>query len=116
VSAAGHVSAGESIIAAAQRETFQELGVKAAAEELHRLCTVQTTSVQHNGSFIDNEFSEVFIMRKDLDIRDLALEQSEVAGALFLPRAALDRLARQGDRAFAPHPEEYTMLFDHLSK
>ncbi len=116
VSAAGHVSAGESTILAAQRETFQELGVKGAEEELHRLCTVRTTSTQHNGLFIDNEFSEVFIMCKDLDIRDLALEKSEVAGALFLPLAALKRLARQGDPAFAPHPEEYRLLFDHLSK
>ncbi len=116
VSAAGHVSAGESTIVAAQRETFQELGVKAAERELHRLCTVRTASVQHNGTFVDNEFSEVFVMRKVLCIGALALQRAEVAGVMFLPITGLKRLARRGDPAFAPHREEYRLLCNHLSK
>lgn len=116
VSAAGHVSAGESTMHAAQRETLQELGVRAGESELHRLCTVRTASLQHSGAFIDNEFSEVFVMRKDLCIRALALQRTEVAGAMFLPKAGLKRLALLGDPAFAPHPEEYRLLSEHLSK
>jgi len=114
VSAAGHISAGEPELTAAQRELFQELGVKVAENELECLFTTQTSSVQQNGSFLDNEFNSVYLVRKDILHSELILETSEVSLAQFFPFQKLSQLAENGDPDFAPHPEEYSRLFDHL--
>lgn len=114
VSAAGHISAGEPELTAAQRELFQELGVTVAESELECLFTTQTSSVQQNGSFLDNEFNSVYLARKDIPLSKLILEPAEVSLAKFFPFQKLSQLARNGDPVFAPHPEEYARLFERL--
>ena len=116
MSAAGHITAGESAVAAAQRELRQELGVHAAESDMSRLFTLQTSSIQRSGTFIDNEFNNVYLLRKSLLVGELHLQTSEVSGAMFLHFRELETLATPGDPAFAPHPDEYAGLFEHLSR
>ncbi len=116
VSAAGHVSAGESVLLAAQRELFQEIGVRASVTEFHQLCILKSTSVQRAGSFVDNEFNDVFVIRRNPEVQDLALEPSEVDEVSFYSGAELERVARHSDPAVVPHPEEYERLARYLSK
>jgi isopentenyldiphosphate isomerase len=114
VSAAGHISAGERELTAAQRELFQELGVQVAESELECLFTTQTSSVQQNGSFLDKEFNSVYLVQKDVPLSELIFEPSEVSRAQFFPIQKLSQLAENGAPDFAPHPEEYSRLFEHL--
>jgi isopentenyldiphosphate isomerase len=116
VSSAGHVSSGESPIHAAKKELFEELGIQPAARELHNLFSVTTSSIQHNGLFIDNEISEVFLIRKDIAISDLTLQGSEVTEARYFPLSTLQRIAESPEPDFAPHREEYSLLYQYLSK
>jgi isopentenyl-diphosphate Delta-isomerase len=116
VSAAGHVSAGEPLVAAARREVFQELGVRVADAELGFLFTTKTSSVQREGTFVDNEFNHVYAVRRDVSIGELTLQESEVADAQYVPCGELRRLAESGDPAFAPHPEEYARLHRYLCR
>jgi isopentenyl-diphosphate delta-isomerase type 1 len=116
VSSAGHVSSGELPVEAAKKELFEELGIRAAHHELHPLFSVTMSSVQHNGLFIDNEISEVFLFRKNISIAHLSLQRSEVTEARYFPVSILDRIAEFPDPAFAPHPEEYHLLYQYLSK
>jgi isopentenyldiphosphate isomerase len=115
VSSAGHVSSGESPIEAAKKELFEELGIRAAHHELHPLFSVTTSSVQHNGLFIDNEISDVYLFRKNTGIADLSLQRSEVTEARYFPLNTLRRIAGSPDPDFAPHPEEYRRLYEFLS-
>jgi isopentenyldiphosphate isomerase len=115
VSAAGHIAAGESAVLAAQREVLQELGLQTAEGDLCHLFVLQASSVQREGTLIDNEYSNVYLMRRDLLIGELHLQASEVSEVMFLHFGELERLAAPGNSAFAPHPDEYARLFEHLT-
>ena len=114
VSSAGHVSSGESPVEAAKKELLEELGMRAADGDLLPLFCVATSSTQHGGLFLDNEISEVFLVRKNIGIADLTLQYSEVTSARFFPLNTLHLLTESTDPAFAPHPEEYRRLYEYL--
>jgi isopentenyldiphosphate isomerase len=116
VSSAGHVSAGESPVQAAQKEVLEELGIAVDENELRLLFSVSTSTVQRQGTFVDNEISDVYLVRKDVGIQDLSLQRTEVAGARHFPRGELKRIADTGDPAFAPHEKEYRLLHEYLSR
>lgn len=114
VSSAGHVSSGESPVEAAKKELLEELGIRAANNELFPLFSVTTSSVQHNGLFIDNEISRVYLIRKNIGIADLSLQRSEVTEVRYFPLDTLHRIAGSLDPDFAPHHEEYRRLYEFL--
>jgi len=115
VSSAGHVSSGDSPIRTAEKELCEELGIRAAAQELRLLFTIATSSVQHEGKFIDNEISDVFLLRQGIPVSGLSLQRSEVTGVRYFPINVLRRIAASPGPDFAPHPEEYRRLYDFLS-
>ncbi|HEV2719915.1 MAG TPA: NUDIX domain-containing protein [Thermoanaerobaculia bacterium] len=105
VSAAGHLSAGESARECAVRETFEELGLRLNAGELQFLGTVRESCVLNEGTYIDNEIHDVFIVRRDVDLASLALQDGEVDEVM---------LVREFPPGMVPHPEEYALL-DHAA-
>jgi isopentenyl-diphosphate delta-isomerase len=114
VSAAGHIESGETSIAAAKRELQEELGVIAVFADLRFLFSLKNTSVQHEGPFVDNEISDVYLVCRDIDIKDISPQAAEVSDVKFLPKSDLRRLAAGHDSAFAPHGEEYCRLFEYI--
>jgi len=103
VSAAGHLSAGESAIEAAVRETFEELGLRITSGELKPVATLRESCVLNNNTYYDNEFHEIFVVQRDVDIASLTLDAEEVAEVKWV-----DEL--QPDDSFVPHPREYGLL------
>src|SRR5436190_14690654 len=103
VSAAGHLSAGESSVEAAVRETFEELGLKIAPEELKLIATMKESCVLNNGTYHDNELHDIFVVRRDVDVTSLRLDPEEVAEVKWV-----DTL--RPDRSFVPHGEEYRKI------
>ena len=103
VSCAGHVSAGESAIDAAVRETQEELGLTIVPAELEFVASLQEKSVLNDGKYIDNEIHEIFLVRRDVDVASLALDPEEVAEVKWV-----DQL--RPDATFVPHAEEYALL------
>lgn len=103
VSAAGHVSAGESALDAAVRETREELGLTLAGDELKLVATLCESSVLNNNTYFDNEFHEIFVVERDVDIDALTLDPEEVAEVKWV-----DEL--RPDHSFVPHAEEYALL------
>jgi isopentenyl-diphosphate delta-isomerase type 1 len=114
VSAAGHIESGETSVAAAIKEVREELGIDVLARDLRLLFTVKGASVQNRGTFIDNEISDVYVIRLDIDIREIHPQESEVSGVRFVPLAELARLAHHRDKAFVPHGREYRRLHEYL--
>jgi isopentenyl-diphosphate Delta-isomerase len=103
VSAAGHLSSGESSSDAAVRETLEELGLRIAAEELQFVTTLRESAVLNNHTYFDNEFHDIFVVRREVDLTSLRLDPDEVAEVKWV-----DEL--RPDHSFVPHAQEYALL------
>ena len=109
ISVAGHVSAGESAIDAAIREAHEELGLALRANELTHLGTLRWHAVLNGGAYIENEFHEVFIASRELDLARLVLDPEEVADVALVRPEEIERYD------VVPHNEEYALLRRHLN-
>lgn len=103
VSAAGHLSAGEAAVDAAIREVGEELGLSLAPGELQFLATMRESAVLNEGTYIDNEIHEIFLVRRDVDLHSLRLDPEEVAEVKWVR-------SLRPDGSFVPHDEEYALL------
>ncbi len=116
IPSAGHVSAGESSMLSAMRETEEELGLKLSEKDFEHLFTATQRAVTNNGTYINTEFSDVFLVKMDLDPVKLKLQKEEVAELKFIPYKNLEKIVSAGDKDFVSHPEEYKKLFEELHK
>ncbi len=109
VSCAGHISAGEDVVAAAIREAREELGVDLAPDELRYVATIPAQCVLNGGTYIDNELHEIFFVCRDVDPRELRLQEEEVDDARIVSVGefrAMERVA---------HGEEYELIESIIS-
>ncbi len=105
VSCAGHIAAGESATQAAIREANEELGIEIAADELRHAATIWEPCVLNAGTYIDNEIHEIFVVRRDVDVRSLRLQIDEVDEVRLVTHEELRGLD------LVPHPQEYALMF-----
>jgi isopentenyldiphosphate isomerase len=103
VSAAGHLSAGESAVDAALREVREELGLSLGLHELELLATMRESCVLNEGAYIDHEIHEIFLVRRDVDLQSLRLDPEEVAEVKWVRQL-------RPDGTFVPHEQEYALL------
>lgn len=106
VSCAGHIAAGENAIESAIREAQEELGIELEPGELRHVASLREQAVLNGGTYIDNEFHEIFVVHRDVDLSSLRLQVEEVDDVRLVTReefASLDRVA---------HAEEYVMMFE----
>jgi isopentenyldiphosphate isomerase len=105
VSCAGHIAAGENAIESAIREAQEELGIELDPGELRHVASLREQAVLNGGTYIDNEFHEIFVVHRHVDLSSLRLQAEEVDDVRLVTReefALLDRVA---------HPEEYALMF-----
>lgn len=105
ISAAGHVSAGESAVEAAIRETAEEIGVAISAGDLRHVATLREQWVLNDGTYLDNERHEVFVVHRDLDAAALRLQQEEVAEVRWVTPDELRSMT-----GLVAHGEEYGLI------
>jgi isopentenyldiphosphate isomerase len=105
VSAAGHCSAGESAIETAVRETAEELGITLRADALQHVGTFRDPVVLNGGRYIDNEIHEVFLVRRDVDITTVTLQEDEVDAVALVP---VETLLTRSD--LVPHAGEHALI------
>ena len=77
VSVAGHVNAGESLLAGAIREVKEEIGLIILENDLKKIGVVKSFK-SYNSGIIDNEFHTIFISELKEDIENLILQKEEV--------------------------------------
>ena len=114
ISAAGHVSAGQTSLEAAQRETEEELGITVLSSEFKYLFTIESHSVQNNGTYINNEFQDVYIMKTDINIDDIKIQNEEVEAVKFLTIDEFKKWIKGEGEKMVPHKEEYAKLLEYL--
>ena len=116
ISCAGHRCAGESAIDAALHETNEELGIVLEPDHLEYLFSVTTSSVLHNGTFIDNEIADVFLVRIQNSAAAIRVSAAEVAAVRWVSVAGLMSSVDRNSSNFVPHHEEYERLFSLIMK
>lgn len=83
ISAAGHLEAGEPILAGL-REVKEELGLTVRPEDLHYLGERVEVADQANGQR-NREYQSVYLYRCDQDLAEYAVEPAEVTALVWLP-------------------------------
>ncbi len=76
ITAGGHVLAGEFGYEAAIREAKEEIDLNISKEDLTFIGA--TTSIVTKGNIIDKHYNEYYILKKDLNINDIKLQEEEV--------------------------------------
>ncbi len=118
ISAAGHISAGQTSLEAAQRETEEELGINFPESDFKYLFSLEEHIILNNGTYINNEFQDIFLVKEDINISDIKLTDGEVEAVKFLSIEDFKKWI-EGDgegEPVVPHEEEYRLLLNYISK
>lgn len=115
VSAAGHISAGESSVVSAVREIEEELGLSVAPQELRLVAQSRIEWSLNEGRFLENEFHDIYMVRRDVDVASLHLQASEVDDARLVTMDELRVLVGSRDASMVPHWREYDLVLRLLS-
>ncbi len=114
MSCEGHLSAGDTANQAVIKELQEELGLHVEASELQFLMGYKRQSVTNNGTYFGNHFIDVFLVRRDLNIADLKLQEDEVAEVKWIKIDEMADRVRAKDPSFKDYPGQYPEIFDLL--
>ena len=117
VSVAGHVICGENLIAAAQREVFEEIGLRINKNELKEIATFKY-AFKHSEYLIDKEFCTLYISKLNVEIEKLVLQVEEVADIKLIPILRLKKeLFIKNKLRFVPYSNTYfSMVFNAIKR
>lgn len=116
ISCAGHISSGEDATTAALREIKEEIGLNLPIERLKMIGETIHQVVLNNDTYFDNEYSNVYVVKADLDIAELKMQESEVKNLKWIPMIEFKQWVQEKKLNLVPHPEEYPLLFEYIDK
>lgn len=116
VSCAGHIGAGDTSVQAGIRELNEELGLTITADELCYLFTLRQYYQTPDNMIIERELTDVYLLRKDVSVKDMYPDQNEVADIQFISIEQLRKLVFSKWPEMAPHQEEFERLHIELIK
>ncbi len=113
---AGHIDAGDAPLDTARRELFEELGVRAAAEELRFIGKFEIRYERpfHGAMFRDWEISFSYVLEREVALTELTLQVEEVSDARWFDLGELKHAVAAGDDRFCISPEGLKLLTDFL--
>jgi len=110
ISAAGHISAGRDSQSSALMEVNEELGISLDPGEPEFLFTVKRP-MRRVGDYNIQDFNDVYLVKKDIEVAAITLQEEEVAEILWIPFVRLEERVNANDPTLVEHPEEYQKLF-----
>lgn len=108
-------SAGDDAPTACQREAEEELGLHVEKDELKFIFSTKQRIVLRNGSYLDNEFVDVFLIERELDINTIVLQESEVSAVKWLHWSEVKRMTLDKDSDFVPVHTEYEPFWEYIA-
>lgn len=110
-SCAGHISAGDSSLESAIREIHEELGLEKNPEDLKYLFEARQSSVLNAGTYLDNEFYDVYrgFISEDEKLK-LIPQPHEVDGFRFFSPKELQAELKKNPERFVSHPKDFEYL------
>ena len=116
ISAAGHITAGDTSQRAAVRELEEELGIAAKEGELEFLFTIKGFYEDVSRPFLDHEFSDVYLMKTTVSIDNVVFQKEEVDEVKYLSIPILKKELDENPQLYVPHHEAYGKLFGVLKE
>ena len=116
ISAAGHIPAGEDSKTSALREVEEEISIHLDGDELKFLGSVAKQLVSNEGTYVDNEHDDIYLVEMEIDPGALDLQKGEVAEVRLIPWRELRVWVNENRKDVVPYPAEYKLLFDYLEK
>ncbi|KAJ3695423.1 hypothetical protein LUZ60_000800 [Juncus effusus] len=115
ISSAGHISAGDSSVLSARRELEEELGIKLPNDAFELLFVYLQECVINNGSFINNEYNDVYLVTTlaPIPLDAFTLQESEVSAVKYMSCAEYKTCLAKGDEQYVPYEIDgsYGQLF-----
>ncbi len=87
----GGTDAGETTLESAVRELFEETGIKVAERELKLM-----TTYAHK-----NYFQDIFLLKKDVDLKDIILQPDEAVDVKWASDEELQRMIDSGEFVYS---------------
>ena len=118
ISSAGHVLAGESFMDCALRELGEELGVKAAADELIFAgdYAASFNEVFYGEPFIDDQVAKVYILNRASGAYEFKLQAEEISAVLWAPLKGLIHRIESGELKSCIAADELILLENKLKE
>ncbi|MCR5846957.1 MAG: NUDIX domain-containing protein [Lachnospiraceae bacterium] len=101
ISVGGHTEAGETSQGSAERELFEELGLKRDLSDNRAHFTI---------NFVHG-FDDYYFIEEDLDIKDLKLQEEEVQAVKWASREEIKKMIENGEFIFY-YPSLIDFIFD----
>ena len=112
-SCAGHISAGDTSVNAAVRELREELGVRKSSRDLEYLFEATQESVLNGGSYLDNEYYDVYkTTLTDEEAKSLVPQPGEVDDFVWMTRDEFFAKRKLHPEKFVDHPKDYQWLME----
>lgn len=116
ISAAGHLSAGDTPIQGALREVEEELGIKLDEKDLVKIGEVRQTGIKNEGTYINKEYNDVYVVHTNLTIENFTIQESEVGHIKYIKIEEFKRWIEENKKDLVMHPNEFKLLFEYLNK
>ncbi|KAK1435967.1 hypothetical protein QVD17_01740 [Tagetes erecta] len=120
ISSAGHISAGDSSLVSARRELQEELGLTLPNDAFELLFVFLQHSVTNNGTFINNEFDDVYLVTTvaPIPLEAFTLQESEVSAVKYISLEEYKQAITKEDPQYVPYSidGQYGQLFDIIIK
>lgn len=108
-------SAGDDAPTACQREAEEELGLDIKQGELQPVFSTKQSFVLRNGTYIDNEFVEVYLVERELDIEKVALLDGEVEAVKWMHWTEVKQMSLDKNSDFVPVHTQYEPFWDYVA-
>ncbi len=113
ISCAGHLTAGDTSVSGALREIKEELGLDISLSQL-QLIGHRKKAGRYTQTFINNEFSDIYLLHLTIDVNKLQLQKEEVYEVKFVSFNDFRNMIKNEDKTLVMHHEEFELLFKVL--
>ncbi|TYG46460.1 hypothetical protein ES288_D11G257900v1 [Gossypium darwinii] len=120
ISSAGHISAGNSSLIKPQRELQEELGVILPKDAFELIFVFLEECVTNNGKFINNEYSDVYLVTtlEPIPREAFTLQDTEVSDVKYISFGEYRSHLAEAYPKYVPYDvnKQYGLLFDTITK